>query len=115
MFRSLLSARNTCVPLTRANLEIHAVDDEDASATLRFFEQLHDYAFYQNLVDTMGQRQLKEATVTARLDWRARRLIEVAAGDRGVTVSRFVADSAERAALDSLIPFGNRQEAVADS
>ena len=45
---------------------------------------------------------------------RSRKLIEVAAEGRGVTVSKFVAEAAERAALHSLV-HGDRQETAASN
>ena len=62
----------------------------------------------------MTMSDLKETTVTGRVNRRSRKLIEVAAEGRGVTVSKFVAEAAERAALHSLV-HGDRQETAASN
>ena len=64
MFRSILSARNRYAPLTRSGLEEQASTDTEAAVTLRFFENLHRYAFFPVLEEYIGRRSL-EATRTS--------------------------------------------------
>ncbi len=68
MFGAILSARNRYAPLTRTGLEERSRIDTEAAVTLRFFENLHRYAFFPILENYIGRKSLEAARTAGRYD-----------------------------------------------